>query len=120
MPASEWGQRDEAELEAAAAEREAEQKAAVEKTAANENAPANVTVETANEAVELFVKKIWTEAEKAVSERYRPLFESYDQLVSLQRKSAAKLCLKNGKLWLSLFAAGVIAAAEAIVLICVI
>jgi len=87
-----WGQRDEVELEEAAAELEAEKKAA------NENTPADVAQPQAgasNAEIEAFIKKVWGMAVKATLEKNQPLLDSYEELVAGYRKFAMRVHLVN-------------------------
>jgi len=110
-----WGQHDEAELEEAAAELEAEKKAA------NENAPADVAQSQpavhVDPALELFVRKVWDQAETAIAKRYSALFASCDELVEGHRRVAMRLALAGRMLRRALVAVTAIAVIELLILV---
>jgi hypothetical protein len=109
-----WGQRDESELEEAAAELEADKKAANENTA-TDVAPHRPAVQV-DPALERFVRKVWDQAERAIAKRYSALFASYDELVEGHRKVAMRLALTNRGLRRALAVVASVAVIEAIVL----
>jgi hypothetical protein len=83
-----WGQQSEADLEAAAAEIEAEKEPANENTIPGEARP---PAGASDAEIEFFIKRVWDMAVKATMDQSQVTFDTYNKFLGQQHRCLLRL-----------------------------